>query len=210
MKGSPFRRLVQASRHFMANAQSTVPEWQDLVWHDALADQEIVTRMVDDKRLRPVIQSVAESWLSQERWLHTQPERHAAEEESAPLAHILLEIWQGELGAQPMPEVVIAEAGAAPLGVLCGYRDYGQKYFFIEHVALHPALRATSPRQLWRNAAGERVCQRLVEAAVDISHRLGFFGWTACAPAPGTESAWNQLKFYRHDDLTFRRMGYFT
>lgn len=156
--------------------------------------------------LRRVLRFVAESW-------------HTACTDYTELAEVQWEVWNAAQGLQPQPDIAIAwmesknpAYSAFPLGVLSGRPNFAEKYYYISNLALHPHLQASSANRstLWRNAAGKRVAETLVHAAIDISHELGNYGWVAATPAPGDERGWNALKFYAHDDFTYRRMGYFT
>ncbi|WDL96253.1 hypothetical protein [Alicyclobacillus sp. ALC3] len=156
--------------------------------------------------IRRVLRFVAESW-------------HIASTDYTELAEIQWEVWNASQGLQPQPDIAIAwmkserpTYPAFPLGVLSGRPNFAAKYYYISNLALHPRLQAGSANRatLWRNAAGRRVAETLIHAAIDISHELGNYGWVAATPAPGDERGWNALKFYSHDAFTYRRMGYFT
>lgn len=187
--------------------------WQDAVWSETVNAGELTVDWVNPHRLRPVLQHIAEAWLDATHHLPSSrrsEDRPQSDFDELPiLGQIQWEVWNSMNGAQPLPDIAIAQL-TGPVGVLCGYRNYGGKYFFVEHIALHPALCGMTSTALWRNPGGEKVCQALVEAAVDLSHAMGCFGWTACSPLEGTEAAWHHLKFYRHDEFTYRRMGYFS
>lgn len=154
---------------------------------------------VPHARKHPSLKQVAAAW-SRERVFPTDDA----------LAQIQLEVWVGLQRMQPMPHIAVAQVQQQPLGVLCGFRNQGGSYFYIDRIALHPGLCAPATGGLWRNAAGRDICEQLVEAAIDFSHTLGYHGWVACSPLEGTNSDWHQLRFYRHDELTYRRMGYFS
>lgn len=137
------------------------------------------------------------------------------------LAQVQWEVWNAEQGLQSPPDIAVAwlESGQSeasrvvlPLGLLCGWPNYSENYYYISNLVLHPALRANGADHstLWTNPVGQKVCEALVDAAIDVSHELGNHGWVAATPPPGDERGWNALKFYYHDELTYRRMGHFT
>ncbi|GMA60095.1 hypothetical protein GCM10025859_05350 [Alicyclobacillus fastidiosus] len=73
-----------------------------------------------------------------------------------------------------------------------------RRCFFIDHIAVHPNFEHDA-----------RVCEQLVELAIDRSLEEGFHGWVACIPEEGAESLWKALRFSPSSDRTYRRMGYF-
>ncbi|WP_026960874.1 hypothetical protein [Alicyclobacillus herbarius] len=116
------------------------------------------------------------------------------------LGLIRWEIWEAECGLAPHPEVAIAESHDQVCGVLSGLGHAGQRYFFVNHLAV------CSPTG---DVDAHEVRQALLVAAIDRSIELGWHGWVACEPAAGEERMWRELGFSKYDDFTYRRMGYF-
>lgn len=170
------------------------------------------TRWLHPARSKQALIEVAGSWQRAQA-VHDIRVSPADEDE---LGQIQSEVWSATCHLVPMPDIALATLcsgvegeTAQPVGVLAGNHDYGANHFFISHLALHPALRATRVHQLWSGELGLAVCDSLIEATIDLSHGLGARGWVAVSPREEQEAAWMALKFFRQDDFTFRRMGYF-
>jgi ribosomal protein S18 acetylase RimI-like enzyme len=131
--------------------------------------------------------------------------RHACADDLRALAAIRVEIWAAERGLQAPPDVCLAYSerhSGHVLGVLCGFPRHGHRDFFIQEVAIHPMYQ-------WNPRASRKIGLKLLEAAMDVSVQLGYFGWVSCAPDEREIPFWRELGFSRHDDFTYRRMGYF-
>ncbi|MCF8565782.1 hypothetical protein LLE49_13745 [Alicyclobacillus tolerans] len=156
------------------------------------------TTWVECESQRQVLREVYRSWSQAvpfQRW--------KANSRSEALALIQHEVWQAHCGLQPYPEIAVVDAYGKVFGVMCSYYHSGQRYVFIQHIALHPAL-------LWPNHTPPVPAEVLVEAAMDKSIEAGCFGWVAASPERGQEALWRSLGFFKHDAFTYRKMGYFT
>ncbi len=121
------------------------------------------------------------------------------------LTAIRFEVWAAERGLQSPPDLCLAYSHSDSgriLGVLSGFPRHGHKDFFIEDIAVHPMYQ-------WNPRASRAIGLKLLEAAMDVSVQMGYFGWVSCAPEERDIPFWRELGFSRHDFVTFRRMGYF-
>jgi hypothetical protein len=147
------------------------------------------TRWLSEREVKATLRRIARDWQA----------FHSAQALDT-LGLIRWEVWEAECGLAPFPEIAVASRGQQALGVLCGHGNTAQRYFFLNHLAVLPGT---------DEADHDLVCRALLAAAIDRSIDLGWHGWVACEPTSDDERLWRQLGFYKHDEFTFRRMGYF-
>lgn len=129
--------------------------------------------------------------------------QHTDSTDPRSLSNISHEIWLWERGIQSVPQVcILHNEGGMVDGILCGYPRSGHQDFFIQHIVLHPAL-------CEEEGTSHAAASKLLEAAMDESVSNGWFGWVSCSPDESDVPFWRNLGFSKHDDFTFRRMGYF-
>jgi len=163
------------------------------------ANSPFLTQWLSAKESQRTLRDVARNWFS-----------NPAKAGPNALHLIQQEIWIAQMGAHSYPNVAVIRNNDLDInGVLSGLSDYGNRYFYIQHLAFHPKLLQHS--EAWLDTA-----QRLVEAGIDYSLEMGCYGWVACAnderDRDGTQNMtfWKDMGFSRHDELTYRRMGYFS
>lgn len=111
---------------------------------------------------------------------------------------LLCDLWAADCSVSPPPLVGAATLDDGIAGIMAVTAWPSECCDHIDVFALpldHPQ------RQM--------VAQRLLEAACDQSLEDGYYGWVSCHPTPKTTSFWAEQKFARHDDESFRRLGYF-
>ena len=192
--------LANELRHGFGNFEQNFDRNQ---LDSGLQASDLATRWLTRAESRFILRSVSEAWFN-----HTRLARNEN------LGMIRREVWDAECRLQPFPDIAVASVGAgdpesepaSTLGLLCGTRSYGNKYFFIQHLALHPAYAFNTPE-------GVTIGTSLVTAAIDLSLELGCYGWLATAPSFPDDSPdktyWIKLGFSRYDPFTYRKMGYF-
>lgn len=164
-----------------------------------LEPSTLETRWLARTELRGVLRSVSQAWFD-----------NKLRSTSENLGMIRREVWDAECRLQPFPDIAVASLGESrsesesesAVGLLCGTRAYGNKYFFLQHLALHPACPFDEPEAL-------TIGTTLITAAIDLSVEMGCYGWLATAPSSPDKAYWVKLGFAKYDPFTYRRMGYF-
>ncbi len=152
---------------------------------------ELRTQWLPPGELRPALRSISYTWF---RHLSSPPSEH--------LGVIRRGVWEAECGLQPFPDVAVTYRGNVAAGVLSGYRMYGKKYFFVENLALHPSSEMGHGYRML-------IAQALITTAMDLSVDMGCYGWLAVTPDDDSKVFWRSLGFYKYDEFTYRKMGYF-
>lgn len=173
-------RFVQLPDDFAQNAHVLVE-----------SPDNLETKWLHETELRSVLRAVSADWFHDSL-------RPTVEE----LGMIRREVWDAECHLQPYPEIAAVTRGETVVGLLCGYRSYHQKYFFIQHIAIHPdySLDETNAPDIGST---------LITAAIDLSVQMGCYGWVATSPVKNSIPFWIDLGFSKYDEFTYRKMGYF-
>lgn len=153
---------------------------------------QLETRWLTQAELRSVLHAISYAWF-----------RHLLRPPFDDLGIIRRDVWEAECKAHPFPDVAVCSMGDVAVGVLSGYRFYGQKYFLIENIALHPGCPAATQE------VSLDIAQALVTSAIDLSVSMGCYGWLAVSPDEKSRPFWVKLGFSKHDEFTYRKMGYF-
>lgn len=136
--------------------------------------------------------------LTSDNWF-----RHIVRPPTDNLGRIRRSVWEAQCGLQPFPEIAMAAGKEEAIGVMSGYQCRNLKYFFIENIALHPRFTSLGQEMLM-------IAEKLIGAAMDASVETGCYGWLAVTPEDSALTFWGKLGFYKYDNFTYRKLGYFS